>query len=143
MIRVANICLTNFMIFFKTRELFLNARPYTQQNGVVERKNRHLLDVVRTLLLESSVTSTFWVETLSAAVYLINRLPSRVLDFASPYYRLHHHHPNYLDMHTFGCVCFVHLSSHEHHKLSTQSVKCAFVGYSISHKGFVCYDPCS
>ena len=88
--------------------------PYTpQQNGVVERKNRHLLDVVRTLLLESSVPSTFWVETLSTTVYLINQLPSRVLDFAPPYYRLYHHHPNYLDMHTFGCVCFVHFPSHE------------------------------
>ena len=74
--------------------------PYTpQQNGVVERKNHHMLDVVRTLLLESSVPSTFWVEALSTVVYLINRLPSRVLDFASPYYRLYHHHPNYLDMH--------------------------------------------
>ena len=118
--------------------------PYTpQQNGVVERKNRYLLDVVRTLLLKSSVPSTFWVEALSTTVYLINRLPSRVLDFASPYYRLYHHHPSYLDMHTFGCVCFVHFPSQERHKLSAQSVKCAFMGYSISHKGYVCYDPCS
>ena len=118
--------------------------PYTpQQNGAAERKNRHLLDVIKTLLLESSFPSTFWVEALSTTVYLINRLPSRVLDFASPYYRIYHHHPNYLDMHTFGCVCFVHLPSHERHKLSAQSVKCAFMGYSISHKGYVCYDPCS
>jgi hypothetical protein len=37
--------------------------PYTpQQNGVAERKNRHLLDVVRTLLLDSSVPSQFWPE---------------------------------------------------------------------------------
>ena len=118
--------------------------PYTpQQNGAVERKNRHLLDVIKTLLLESSFPSTFWVEALSTTVSLINRLPSRVLDFASPYYRIYHHHPNYLDMHTFGCVCFVHLPLHERHKLSAQSVKCAFMGYSISHKGYVCYDPCS
>ena len=79
--------------------------PYTpQQNGVVKHKNRHLLDVVRTLLLEYFVPSTFKVEALSTTVYLINQLPSRVLDFASPYYRLYHHHPNYLDMHTFGAI---------------------------------------
>jgi len=60
--------------------------PYTpQQNGVAERKNRHLLDVVRILLLESYVPSKFWVEALSTAVYLINRLPSQVLNFDSPY----------------------------------------------------------
>ena len=118
--------------------------PYTpRQNGVVERKNRHLLDVVRSLLFESSVPSTFWVEALSTTVYLINRLPSHVLDFASPYHRLYHHHLNYLDIHTFGCIYFVHLPSHERHKLYAQYVKCAFMGYSISHKGYVCYDPCS
>jgi transposase InsO family protein len=44
--------------------------PYTpQQNGLAERKNHHLLDMVRTLLLESSVPPKFWVEALSTAVY--------------------------------------------------------------------------
>ncbi|KAJ0011031.1 hypothetical protein Pint_33410 [Pistacia integerrima] len=118
--------------------------PYTpQQNGVAERKNRHLLDVVRTLLLQSSVPPKFWVEALSTAVYLINRLPSSVLNYETPYFRLYNQHPKYLDMHTFGCVCFVHLPSHERHKLSAQSVRYAFMGYSTSHKGYVCYDPCS
>ena len=54
--------------------------PYTpQHNGMAERKNRHLLDMVRTLLLEASVPPRFWVEALSIAVYLINRLPSQQL----------------------------------------------------------------
>ena len=118
--------------------------PYTpQQNGVVERKNRHLLDVVRTLLLQSFVPPKLWVEALSTTVYLINRLSSSVLNFETPYFRLYHQHPRYLDMHTFGCVCFVHLPSHDRHKLSTQSVICTFMGYNPSHKGYVCYDPCS
>jgi len=118
--------------------------PYTpQQNGVAERKNRHLLDVVRTLLLESFVPAKFWVEALSTAVYLINRLPSQVLNFDSPYHHLYHKHPSYLNLRTFGCVCFVHLPPHERTKLSAQSVKCAFMGYSISHKGYVCYDSCA
>jgi hypothetical protein len=118
--------------------------PYTlQQNGVVERKNRHLLDVVCTLLLESSVPSKLWVEALSTEVYLINRLSSQVLNFDSPYYRLYHQHLSYLNLHTFGCVCFVHLPPHERHKLSVQFVKCVFMGNSISHKGYVCYDSCA
>ena len=50
--------------------------PYTpQQNGLAERKNRHPLDVTRSLLLESSVPPRFWAEALYIAVYLINRLP--------------------------------------------------------------------
>jgi hypothetical protein len=46
-------------------------------------------------------------------------------------------------MYTFGRVCFVHLPSHQHNKLFAQSVRCAFMGYNISIKGYVCYDPCS
>jgi len=118
--------------------------PYTpQQNGVAERKNRHLLDVTRTLLIKSFVPAKYWVEALSTAVCLINRLPSKVLNFESPYFRLYHPNPNYSDFHTFGCVCFVHLPPSQRNKLSVQSTKCAFMGYSTSQKGFICYDPCS
>jgi transposase InsO family protein len=42
-----------------------------QQNGMAERKNRHLLDVTRTLLLQAFVPSRFWVEAFSTAVFLI------------------------------------------------------------------------
>ncbi|RVW37994.1 Retrovirus-related Pol polyprotein from transposon TNT 1-94 [Vitis vinifera] len=112
-----------------------------QQNGVSERKNRHLLDVVRTLLLESSVPSMFWVEALKTATHLINRLPFQVLHMGSPYFRLFAKQPSYDHLRIFGCVCFVHLPPHERHKLSAQSVRCAFLGYNMCQKGFVCYDP--
>ena len=115
--------------------------PYTsQQNEVVEHKNRHLLDVVRTLLIDSFVPSKFWVEALSTAVYLINRLPTTTLNYDSPYFRLFGISPEYQSLHTFGCVCFVHLPPVDHHKLAAQSVLCAFMGYSSTHKGFICYD---
>jgi len=45
-------------------------------------------------------------------------------------------HPDYHNLHTFGCVCFVHLPSHERHKLTAQSARCAFMGYSAGQKGF-------
>jgi len=112
-----------------------------QQNGVAERKNRHLLDVVRTLLLESSVPLRFWCEALSTAIHLINRLPSSTLHNVSPFYKLFGYSPSYFNLRTFGCVCFVHLAPHERHKLTNQSVKCAFLGYAINKKGYVCYDP--
>jgi len=62
----------------------LHLCPYTlQQNGVAKRKNRHLLYVVRTLILESSVPPRFWVEALFTAVYLINHLPAPILHLDS------------------------------------------------------------
>ncbi|RDY04097.1 hypothetical protein CR513_12245, partial [Mucuna pruriens] len=57
----------------------------------------------------------------------------------SPLYELYGHSPSYSNLCTFGCVCFVHLHGHEHHKLGAQSVKCAFMGYFNSQKGYVCY----
>lgn len=63
-----------------------------------------------------------------------------MLNYESPYLRLYHQNPNYKKFHTFGCVCFVHPSPPQRNKLSIQLTKCAFIDYSTSHKGFVCYN---
>ncbi|CAI9782712.1 unnamed protein product [Fraxinus pennsylvanica] len=97
--------------------------------------------MVTTLLLESSVPSRLWCEALSTSVHLINRLPSPTLNHASPFFQLFGHSPSYYDLRTFGCVCFLHLPAHERHKLTAQSIKCAFLDYTVSQQGYVCYDP--
>ena len=129
-----------FQFFIQSHGIILQRScPFTpQQNGVAERKNRHLLDVVRTLLLESCVPSHFWCEASSTTVYLINRLSSPTLNDDSPYFHLLGHAPNYSNLHIFGCVCFVHLPAHERNKRTTQSVKCAFLRYVGTQKGFLC-----
>ena len=53
---------------------------------------------------------------------------------------MHGIHPSYNHLHTFGCVCYVHLPLPEINKLTGQSVKCAFLGYAMNEKGFLCYD---
>ncbi|KAM1225543.1 hypothetical protein PS2_043792 [Malus domestica] len=56
--------------------------PYTpQQNGVAERKNRQLLEVVRASLLDAYLPLSYWGEVLTSVAYLINRVPSRSVDF--------------------------------------------------------------
>ena len=106
-----------------------------------ERKNRHLLDVTRSLLLESSVPTRFWVKALATAAHLINRMPSPSIDNQSPYYRLYKTSPSYDDLHVFGSICFVHLPPSERTKLTAQSTQCVFLGYAPFQKGFLCYDP--
>ena len=98
---------------------------------VAKRKNHHLHEVVRPLLLESSIPYDFWVEALSFVVHLINHLPSPALQNQSPYLRLYKFHPAYTCLHTFSCICFIHLPPHERNKLSTQSMKCAFLGHVL------------
>jgi hypothetical protein len=45
-----------------------------QQNGVVERKNRTLLDMARTMLVEYKTSDRFWAEAINTACYAINHL---------------------------------------------------------------------
>ncbi|CAL2259674.1 unnamed protein product [Prunus armeniaca] len=59
--------------------------PFTpQQNGVSECKNHQLLEVARSLMLDMSVLHHLWGHGVLATAYLINRTPSRVLDFKTP-----------------------------------------------------------
>lgn len=112
------------------------------QVPAAEWKNRHQLNVAHTLLIESSVPSEFWVEALSTAVHLIYRLlPSQKLKNESPYFHLYKSHPSYKPLHTVGCICFVHLSTRDRNKLSSQSVRCAFLGYASHQNGYLCFDP--
>jgi hypothetical protein len=55
-----------------------------QQDGIAERKNRHLLKVTRSLMLDTHVPKSYWGDALLTATYLINRMPSQVLDFKTP-----------------------------------------------------------
>ena len=58
------------------------------QNGVAERKNRHLLEIVRALLFQMHVPKHFWVNVVSTACLFINRMPSFVLNCDTPYHTL-------------------------------------------------------
>ena len=51
----------------------------TQQNDVSERRNRTLMDMVRSMLINSTLLVSLWMYTLKAAMYLLNRVPSKAI----------------------------------------------------------------
>ncbi|XP_010481078.1 PREDICTED: uncharacterized protein LOC104759901 [Camelina sativa] len=60
--------------------------PYTpQQNGVAERKNRHLMEVARSMMFHTNIPKRFWGDAVLAACYLINRTPTKILRDISPF----------------------------------------------------------
>jgi hypothetical protein len=88
------------------------------QNGVAERKHRHLLETARTLMIVSSVPPHFWTEAVFTTTYLINIQPSSVLHGGIPFERLCGKTPDYSSLRHFGCVCYVLLAPHERTKLT-------------------------
>lgn len=82
----------------------------------------------------------FWDEAFITATYLINRLPSKVIQFDTPLECLFHKKPDYSSLRTFGCACWPNLRPYNSRKLEFRSKQCVFLGYSNLHKGFKCLD---
>ncbi|KAJ0913978.1 putative RNA-directed DNA polymerase [Helianthus annuus] len=124
-------------VFCKTKGiLHQTSCPYTpQQNGVVERKHRHLLNTARALMFQSGLPLKYWSDCVLTAVYLINRLPSSVLDGKSPYEVVYGFKPSFDHLRNFGCLCFSTVLS-ETDKFTYHADKCVFIGYSNVKKGY-------
>lgn len=104
--------------------------PYTpQQNGVVERKNRTVVEMGRCLLKSSGLPLQFWAEAVSISIYLINRSPTQALRCKTPYEVWHGKKPTVSHFKIFGCIAFALIPSHKHQKLDDKSEKHVFVGY--------------
>jgi hypothetical protein len=58
---------------------------------VVERKNKHILETTRALLIGAHVPQHYWVDVVTYTVYLINQMPSQVLSFSTPLQALTQH----------------------------------------------------
>ena len=88
-----------------------------------------------------NVPREYWGESVKSAAYLINRTPSRVLDFQTPLQKLQKLIPspplNNLEPRIFGYSAYVHQTLR---KLDPRAIRCIFVGYADLQKGYRCYD---
>jgi len=106
--------------------------------GSVERKHRHIVETGLTLLAIASVPLTLWDSAFETATYLINRLPSKVTKYKSPYECLFQVSPDYKFLKTFCCECWPFLRPYNSTKLALRSTSCVFIGYSKNHLGYKC-----
>lgn len=106
-----------------------------QQNGRVERKHRHLLNVARSLLFQASLPIKFWGEAVLTAAHLINLTPSKILKGKCPHEVLFGQAPLYDALKVFGSLSYAHKQTREKDKFGSRSRCCVFVSYSFREKG--------
>jgi len=107
-----------------------------QQNGRVERKHRHLLEISRALRFHAHLPLKFWGDCVLTATYIINRLPTKVLQNVTPYEKLLKKTPSYNHMKVFGCLAFASNPSKTGDKFQPRGVPCVFLGYPATQKGY-------
>jgi transposase InsO family protein len=114
-----------------------------QQNGVAERKNRHILEITRALLIENNVPSIFWDNAITYAIYLMNRIPTQVNNFKTPLqcFSSHLKLNSLLNLppKIFGCIVYTHIQKQYRSKLEPRAEKCVFLGMGHNQKGYKCY----
>jgi len=104
-----------------------------QQNGVSERMNKTIMDIVRSMLAETGMSQEFWAEATSTAVYLINRTPNSFIGFKLPEEVWTGTKPDLSHLRRFGCSAYVHVTQD---KTSPRAVKGVFMGYPCGIKGY-------
>ena len=112
-----------------------------QQNGVAERCNRTLVEMTRAMLTGSSLPQSLWAETLSTAVYLRNRSPTKAVTGMTLYEAFNGEKPDVGHLRSFGCAAYAHIAKDERKKLDATARKCVLVGYGTEVKGYRMYDP--
>lgn len=114
--------------------------PYTpEQNGLTERKHRHIIETALTLLKTAKLPSQFWSYACQTASYLINRMPTAVHYHKSPFEMLFGTYPPLTNLRVFGYVCFPLITPYNNSKLQAKTITCVFLGYVVNYKGYLCF----
>ena len=100
--------------------------PYMpQQNGVAERRNMTLLDMVRSMMVQVKLPISFLGDPLMTTAYILNRVPSKSVP-STPYELWKGVTPDLNVMCLWGCATYVHKVSHEYGKFGPKGRKCIF-----------------
>lgn len=121
----------------------LTAAYTPQQNGVVERRNQTIMNLVRSTLSERKMPKEFWAEGVKWITYVLNRSPTNTLQDQTPEEVWSGIKPNVKHFRVFGCIGHVHVPEAKRTKLDNKSCKCVFLGVSEKSKAYRMFNPIS
>ena len=102
-----------------------------QHNGVSERCNRTLLDMVRSMMSFTDLPLSFWGYALETVAFTLNRAPSKSVEM-TPYELWFSKKPKLSFLKVWGCDAYVKKLQPD--MLKPKSEKCVFIGYLMTHK---------
>jgi len=111
-----------------------------QQNGVAERRNRILMDMVRSMMSYSTLALSLWMEALKTAIHILNRVPSKSVR-KTPYELWTGRKPSVNHLRVWGSPSEPKVYNPNIGKLDPKTVSCHFIGYPEKSKGYHFYYP--
>nr|GEZ41466.1 retrotransposon protein, putative, Ty1-copia subclass [Tanacetum cinerariifolium] len=116
--------------------------PYTpQHNGVSERRNRTLLDMVRSMMSQTTLPKSFWDYALKTVARILNMVSTMKVE-KTPYEVWHGQAPKLSYLKVWGCEALVKRDTlTKPNKLEPRSIKCIFIGYLKETMGYSFYYP--
>ncbi|GJS98863.1 retrovirus-related pol polyprotein from transposon TNT 1-94 [Tanacetum coccineum] len=107
-----------------------------EQNGVVERRNRTLVEAARTMLSAAKVPLFFWAEAIATACFTQNRSLVIPRHEKTPYHIINARKPSVKFFHIFGSLCYIIRDGENLDKMKEKGDACIFVGYSTQSKAY-------
>nr|GEW92944.1 hypothetical protein [Tanacetum cinerariifolium] len=107
-----------------------------EQNGVVERRNRTLVEAARTMLSAAKVPLFFWAEAIATACFTQNRSLVIHRHEKTPYHIINERKPSVKFFHIFGSVCYIVRDGENLDKMKEKGDECIFVGYSTQSRAY-------
>ncbi|KAK2986839.1 hypothetical protein RJ640_011064 [Escallonia rubra] len=136
-------CSKEFELFCEVHAIRreLTAAYTPQQNGVSERKNRTILNMVRSLLARGRIPKKFWPEAVNWIIHVLNRSPTFAVQDMTPEEAWSGQRPAVDHFRIFGCIAYAHIPDAKRKKLDDKSEKCVFLGVSEVSKAYKLFNP--